>query len=566
MPESGSPDGGQPGGAPQPGSPDGGLAGGGYGGRGGFPGPGGSPDGGAAGPGFGGPGPGFGGFPGGSPDGGGGLPGGIPDMSAFRLPVVKSLRDQAIDAFRANNETLGQQLLLTHFAVVPSAGAELAEKMAWIPVLRRPALGPRIGVVAFYDKPPRDFKDSPMPIGSSELAAVVAASQQQQQGGDEGGRRRNNQPRPNAGGEQGPALAGGPGIPGAGGDGAGTRSGELAFHTGEFGTKLVEAIAARISAGEYGAVYKEISEGMSRPATPDPNNPGDPNAAGAGAPGAPGAFGGDGGPGLGRGRVPGGLAGAAPGGEGAGGEGAAVAGSAQPLGLCIVWLGKVTSKEEAARLAQEAKVDILATYEIDVKLARNSNFVNNTTLLRITPTKKGEPIFASKALNNLQVVNQKQATENPVDKEITRAMEALDKVCKAAPLPALTAEQVKGQLARLVAEKPADPLPVIVEARYYVAKGLLPEADMTAAAIGLMGEAEFARLIVSAPEAKGQIVGAALSLPGVVNLLHGLNSAAGAAGATARRPNPQPGAAPGEAPPPRGGLRGLLPFGSGSGR
>lgn len=532
---------------------------------------GGTPDGGGFGRGFAGGGFNEGAFPGGEglPDGGYGE-GGIPDLSAFRMPRQKSLREQAVDAYRAGNESAGFQLLLTHFAVVPEAGPELGEKMAWIPALRRPALGPRIGIVAFYDKPPRDFQGSPMPIGSPELAQLLSSmQQQQQQGGEEGGRRRRGVNRGNpAAGEAEPLLGGeNPLGEDPTGESSGAGKTELLFHTGDLGRKFLESLEARISSGDYGAVYKDISEEIARPALPvDPNNPeADPNN--------PGDDGGE------AGAVPGGFPGAegVPGGEEIpGGEGPAAApGLAQSLGVGVVWLGKVTSKEEALRLAEQAQVDILVSYEIVIAIPRGAvEFVRNTTKLRISTLNKDDTAFAfiSAALVNVTVANAQAKLhdggkgEDPVDKEIKRAIEALDKFCTACPLPAgVTAEVVQRRLASKVAERPANPLPLVVEARFYVVKGLLPEAEMFAAAMSLMGEAEFSRLIAKSPgSGLGQMIGGALSLPGIVDMVRGANMAAGAAGMRGRN---LPGAAPGGAGQPAGGrgLRGLLPFG-GSGR
>ena len=518
---------------------------------------------------------GFGGFGGESPEGG--LAGGLPPLSAFSQPRQKPLRVQAIDAYRAGNEAAGAQLLMTHFAVAPGAEKELAAKMAWIPGLRRPAFGPRFGVAVYYEKPPRDFEGSPMPIGSSELAAAVGSAQQAQQQaqpqGNQGTQRKNqfnrNLPTGNVGGKMagrkaaiaklqsgkrpGPAAGAAAATPENAA--AGTPEGDFFFETGELGHKLLEALDAKIEGGEYGPMYKDIVDAVARPAQPDdPNNPGaDPNNPG-----------GDGG---GVGAVPGGGQ-PVPGGDGH--EAAAAADGAQPLSLAVVWLGKLANKDEALHAAEAAHVDYLITYELSqmAKANNGTNLVRQTTTIRINPVKKGEPqLFASKGINNLAVHlerdSKKAKVEDPVEKEVERAMEALDKVCKAAPLPALTPEVVKNRLAGLIAEKPSDPLPVVVEARLYVAKGLLPEADMQAAAVSLLGEAEYARLIAKSPgSGMGQLIGNALSLPGMVNLVQGTNAITGAG--KARRPNAQaampPGADGQPQPRPRSGLRGLLPF------
>jgi hypothetical protein len=490
----------------------------------------------------------------------------------------KSLREQAIDALRAGQHAEGTELLLTHLAIDPAAGDELGEKMGWIPGLRRPAIGPRIGVAALYLSPPRDFDSSPMPIGSPELEAAIKSFQQGSSdatGGEGSKRRRVFGQR----GEEGAAAPMGPGVALGGGLTAGYPGGEygqqssrgeasqaeLAFHTGEVGTKLVAALKERIEAGEYGPLYKDLAEEIARPADPaDPNNP---QAAPAGyAPPGAGYAPESGRPGISgfSGRPPDGIAGA----EGAAGAQAAETKEGPTsLGLAVVWLGKATAKEELAKLAQEANVDLLITYEITLRVVQRTGFVNNSTKIRITNPRreKEEPIFISAGLVNQAVMldRQKEKKDDPVEKEVGRAIEALDKVCKPAPFPALNTDVVKRRVAALVAEKPADPLPAVVEARYYVVKGLLSEEEMNSAAVDLLGQARHAQMIANVPGAGvGQMIGSALSLPGVLNMLHGLNTAADAS-ANGRARGADQRAEPGgpSAGAPRSGLPSLLPFG-----
>jgi len=74
-------------------------------------------------------------------------------------------------------------------------------------------------------------------------------------------------------------------------------------------------------------------------------------------------------------------------------------------------------------------------------------------------------------------------------------LDAVDKVLKPTPLPeAVTAERAKKRIADLVAAKPDEPLPVLVEARYYLTKGLLGQDDYVETAKSLLGEDGFAKL------------------------------------------------------------------------
>jgi hypothetical protein len=251
------------------------------------------------------------------------------------------------------------------------------------------------------------------------------------------------------------------------------------------------------------------------------------------------------------------------------------------LSVGIVWLGKVESKEELRHAAEAANVDLIAVFDLTLRDARSGILVNNTTRLKITYAKKPGVVFTSDELVNLKVEQWRQQDHkgaDPVETEVKQAIEALDKVLKPIPLPeALTTERAKKRIEDLVAAKPADPLPVIVEARYYVTKGLLPETEMTHAAVALLGEAEYAQLIAkssgpSAGGAMGQMVGGALSLPGAISLVQGVNFVTGhtarvaeakkrsAAAVSKRKSDPAAAASGGSS------LKNLLPFGFGGGQ
>src|SRR5205085_12655558 len=88
-------------------------------------------------------------------------------------PRPKTLHERAMDAFRAGRDVEGFKLLHQYFAVMPTAGQELADKMAWIPALSRPAFGPRIGVAVEFNESTKTFAGKIMPIGSADITAAV---------------------------------------------------------------------------------------------------------------------------------------------------------------------------------------------------------------------------------------------------------------------------------------------------------------------------------------------------------------------------------------------------------
>jgi hypothetical protein len=508
-----------------------------------------------------------GGFvPGGFPEGGvpdGTEPGteGEPGAMAFGMQVPKSLREQAVEAFRRGDDAQGFRLLYGHFLADPSAKEDLVQKMVWLPGLKRPALGPRIGVVAFYNRPPPEFDASPQPIGSPELSAAMAEIL-----GGQGAGSGNEERRPRvARGRRGPASdAPAPEIAPGGEMPQRANSGALAgleFFTGELGAKLVEGLQQRIARGDYGPLFKEIHEEISRPAVirgPD----------GELLPGA--APGSDGGPG-GLAAPTAGLEGTdGPGGPGQlPGQGkAAAASQAGVLAVGVAWLGQVNSREELMQKAHEAGVDVLVTYEITLRLPRNSNLVNNSTRIRISLVRDDSAWFTSAALDNRTVLlarEKGQKGEDPVDKEVGRALAALDEKLRPAPLPAsLTPSVIQQRVASLVEQRPIDPWAAAVEVRFYAAKGWLEEQAALEAIASLVGTTEYARLLASVPGGSlTQQLGTALSLPNLLDMVRGVNMA-GRMMAPAMRAGSAGGAFPGGGQPRRSRPFGGRPIGPGS--
>jgi hypothetical protein len=443
---------------------------------------------------------------------------------ALQMLVPKSLREQAVEAFRSGEDAEGFRLLYGHFLADAATRNELVEKMVWLPGLKRPALGPRIGVVAFYNRPPPGFDASPQPVGSPELAAAMAEIL-----GGEGAGSGVEERRPRvARGRRSPAAevnAPPQGVPG----GEMTQPaasgvlGRLQFFTGELGTKLVEGLKQRILRGEYGPLFKEIQEEIERPAVirgPDgqllegavPGSDGGPG--GLAAPSA--TIEGTDGPG-GPGQLP--------------GSGKAAAASEEgSLAVGVVWLGQVSSREELQRKAHEANVDVLVTYEISLRVPRTGSLVNNSTRIRVSLVRDDSAWFTSAPLENRVVLlarEKGQKGEDPVDKEIGRALAALDEKLRPAPLPAsLTPPVVQQRVASLVEQRPIDPWAAAVEIQFYAAKGWLEDQAALEAIAGLIGTTEYARLLASVPGGSlTHQLASALSLPNLLDVVHGVNTA-----------------------------------------
>jgi hypothetical protein len=437
-----------------------------------------------------------------------------PDGTPKRPPRPQTLREQAISAFQDGRDALGLKLLHAHFAVVPDAKQELAKKMTWIPALARPALVPRIGIaVQYIESVPKDFRGSPMPIGSPELTQAIDQWQQSEAGDSRiGGNRRSS--KFGAGSSRSSANL----SEGAKGDAMRSAAGpvQLSFYTGQFGEMFLDAIEERFETGEYGAavqdVFREASQGR-RQARGNNNQPGGQGFGGQafGGQSFGGGFPGDGGFDPQNGGRQGAGARSALDGVYEGEKGrrwtsrtaaqeAQMVEQIKQISPCVLWLGKEDEREPIMKLAEMAGVDVLAIFEMTVREARTGDFVKTETRLRLLTTKANKPVpgYSPELLVNTTVEQWRQKEEkglDPVEREVTKIIEALDTVLRPTPLPeALTAERAKKRIDDLVAEKPADPLPTIVEARFYAAKGLIKEQDFTNAAVTLLGKNGFAQL------------------------------------------------------------------------
>jgi len=227
---------------------------------------------------------------------GGDDPNGNPDAPPRRPPPPRTLKDQSYAMFRMGNDVAGMKLLNAHFAVVPAAKQELAQKMGWYPGLMRPALAPRIGIGIHVVEQPLNFKGDPMAIGSKSLTTAVDQMQQRQASDSAIGRtgRMSKFGR----GRHGAVLDY---SERAKVDQTQNWPGEVqvSYYLGDFGEWFIEALRDRMETGEYGPVLQDLAKNATRPPAPrrDPN---DPNAQpGGGAPdyasGSPdGQFGGDG--------------------------------------------------------------------------------------------------------------------------------------------------------------------------------------------------------------------------------------------------------------------------------
>jgi hypothetical protein len=225
------------------------------------------------------------------------------------------------------------------------------------------------------------------------------------------------------------------------------------------------------------------------------------------------------------------------------------------LAPAIVWLGTGRSRDELLRTAGRAHADVLVAFEVSLRQATQHAFINNTTKVRVSTVKKDELLVSTSGLNNRDVLQAREKGlkgDDPVEKDIARIVEALDKSFTTAELPAaITPERALARIQSLVADRPEDPMAVVVEARFYAEKGLLKQEDVLQVAAQALGEDKFAELLQKLPGAgAGQMIGGSVGFGGLLDLMRGVNAATDAAKGGTGSLQPKSG----------GGLAGL-PFG-----
>jgi len=277
--------------------------------------------------------------------------------------------------------------------------------------------------------------------------------------------------------------------------------GQVDYYTGEFGTKLIEALEARIADGKFGEALKEF-EGP--PAAPAGQNGG----MGMGMPGMMGPMGG-GGPGMpGMAGAPG-----APGAGGAGGNARSTDPKSIQPGLMVLGTG---SKESLERKAKENELDLLFVFEVDVKQNPKTDIVTNTATLRMFAVQKpAEVLFTSAGLNNILVTKgrEKPKDKDPVDVEVDRAMNVVDKGFVVSEFPPLQPEHAMQRVTRISSSQEAEPLAHLVEIRAFKAMRLITNQQYQDAAKGLI-TAERAEILLKSGKEEDRKPGLAPYLPG----------------------------------------------------
>ena len=246
----------------------------------------------------------------------------------------------------------------------------------------------------------------------------------------------------------------------------------FAFWRETIGDPLLESLQSRVAAGGFGAWFKGAERQAApggQPAAPLPNplNP---------LPGVPGA--------VGVQNLPPGLLNAA---------NHAASGASAARGITIV---EGESLADLRVVALREGLDVLLVAEVSEKPIRRGPS-QSTIVLHLIDVAKDAKLWTSKPLNNVKVAAAQQSGKEggPAADLLDDAAKCIDKQLQLVEMPKIGAEAAQRRAASLAAEKQTNPLPALVELRYYETKKLITSEQFAAHAVKIAGPGTGRRLV-----------------------------------------------------------------------
>jgi hypothetical protein len=303
--------------------------------------------------------------------------------------------------------------------------------------------------------------------GASNISDMKPIGTTQAVGGGRGGRGGGGGDDFGGGGDGGFGRGAG-GFDGGFGGGGGQGGGLIAKYAGELGSGIITSFEERVKNGAFGVVLRNAPQAGRQ---------------GGGFGGGDGGIGGAGGGRFGSG--PPGINGGGggfddEGGDDFGGGGGGAAGRAITRGITLLGLG---SHRELLKKAKKEGVDVLAVFEVTVKVNIKNGLVTNEAKVVLIEVSKGTKLHTTTKLNNFKVQNNRKAgREDGISKEIEKLFAVIDaELTMSNPPAAVNREVIARRVASLVSLKTDDMLPVLTEIRFWHRRNLLDDDGLTKA-------------------------------------------------------------------------------------
>ncbi|MDG2014701.1 MAG: hypothetical protein P8J33_14435 [Pirellulaceae bacterium] len=168
-------------------------------------------------------------------------------------------------------------------------------------------------------------------------------------------------------------------------------------------------------------------------------------------------------------------------------------------GLMMVGVG---NKNQLLNNARNLNLDLLVVFEVKVKHTERRNGDSSTksnTRMVLYSVKSGESLdTGSKSLSNLAVASAREkGRDDPVEQELDKVFaEMADKEYKSKELPSsLDSDIANKRYQYLLKKEYVNPLPILIEIKFYQDSGLITKNDYMAACEQLLGDVEAQDLI-----------------------------------------------------------------------
>ena len=411
-------------------------------------------------------------------------------MEAKTEAKPATLLAQAKRRFVEHDEENGIKLLYAHHLVSDEARSDYS--LNWFKGLKEPRLLLRLGVGIIYNAP-KDFDGRHPVIGDpGDPNEGATASRNNNRSGRRG---------------RGGLSATGSG----GGSRGGSRTykdvnterpdGYLLYYTGEFGEAVVRELDKRRKSDDssFGKILKDVMDVELPNDEEEPERaPSSRRSSAASSISSLGI-----GNSRGRGRQPVDdepkdstvLDGALGNGTAQKPDDEEFTGSIRP-GVMLVGVG---SKVELLERAKAAGLDSLITFNVKVTTSRRgSNPPTSTTSVKVLDLKTdNEQLFSGRSLKDTMVSEKQDEGEDLVEKEIERLFNVMDSDFAAAPLPsAISADNVKKRIGRLLKTHADNPLPAAVEVVAFLEQKLLTE-DLAKTAMKRLFKTDDATVLIT---------------------------------------------------------------------
>ncbi len=173
----------------------------------------------------------------------------------------------------------------------------------------------------------------------------------------------------------------------------------------------------------------------------------------------------------------------------------------------VIYLG-VGSDRVLEHLAQREGVDVLVTFDVQVKTVRNNQPYNTTTIV-FKDMRSQEVLYSTPPLNNIRVelARRDPLQDDPVMDVVDKMSEYLDQHLSVTSIPVgISSENVAGRIAALRHPRHENPLPALAEVRFYRTQNLITAKQLADAYRVILGEEQGAQLAAGTEREKVQAI------------------------------------------------------------